>query len=481
VILGLVVGFGVTLGSAMLPAIHASRIHPMEALRESGTHSRKPLRRRTIVGAALTGAALAIIAIGLSAPVPSPMVFVAPGAILLILGATLLSAALLIPISSGLRGILSRLFGVPGRLAANNIHREPRRSANTASALMIGVMLLSLTATISASARDLMEQRVAGNVTADFYVSSSQVNLASGPVVGPASYDIVLNTPGVDDTARWGFGKARLDGVEYRVTVFDTAVADEVYVFDTDPSMERVGDGVFVGPALTEQGIRPGDVITLDGPRGDLDLVVTGEYLGTKDGELFIDWETGERLFWNIDIISLLVTVDQGEDPTEVRASLERRLSDFPLIKVYEPSDLTKMANDLVTMVLVLISALLSGALVIAVLGIANTLLLSVTERTREIGLLRAIGLGRRAVRRMIRLESVIIALVGAIMGIVLGTVLGASMMIALKNLGFTTLSIPWLLLGLYAIIAILAGLVAAALPARRAARLDILEAITTE
>ncbi|MCJ7826817.1 MAG: ABC transporter permease, partial [Demequinaceae bacterium] len=186
-------------------------------------------------------------------------------------------------------------------------------------------------------------------------------------------------------------------------------------------------------------------------------------------------------LFWSIETTSVLLTIEQGSDLVEVRARLDDALSDFPLIETYESDDLVKMANDLVTLLLGMISALLAGAVVIAVLGIANTLLLSVTERTREIGLLRAVGLGRRAVRRMIRLESVVIAIFGAAMGIVLGTALGAAMMVALKDLGFTTLSIPWPLLGIYFVVAVLAGLAAAVLPARRAAKLDILESITTE
>jgi putative ABC transport system permease protein len=481
VILGLVVGFGVTLGSAMLPAIHASRIHPMEALREAGTHSRKPLGRRTRFGIALTGAAVALFAIGMGTPLGVPIAWVAPGAILLILGMTLLSPALLIPLASALRIPFTRLFGVPGTLAATNIQREPRRSANTASALMIGVMLLSLTATISGSARVLAEERVAGNVLADLYVSSSQINLASGPVVGPAAYEVVRDAPGVDGTMRWGFGNARLKGERYRVGVVDSAVADDMYAFDASPSIERVGDGVFIGPALQELGYKPGDVFTLDGPLADLSLTVMGEYEGGIGDALLVDWATGERMFGAVETVSVLVTIEPGYNLAEVRAGLDDALQDFPLIETYEKSDLVSMANQMVTLILVLVSALLSGALVIAVLGIANTLLLSVTERTREIGLLRAVGLGRRAVRRMVRLESVIIAVFGAAVGILLGTSLGAAMMIALKDQGFTTLSVPWALLGVYFLVALLAGLIAAALPARRAARLDILEAITTE
>ncbi len=481
VVWGLIVGFGVTLLSALLPAIHASRIHPMEALREAGAAPRKSLRVRNIVGGALAGAGIVVIAVGLWVPVPAPIAWIAPGALALVLGATLLAAGLLVPLAYGLRSMLGRAFGVPGTLAANNIHREPRRSANTAAALMIGVMLLSLTATVASSARDLAERRVAGNIAADLYVSSSQMNLASGPVVGEAAYEIVKDVDGVADTMRWGFAQARVDDREYRVSVLDTAVADEMYTFDTTPSIERTGDGVFIGPSLVEQGYGVGDVLTLDGTRGSLNLTITGEYNGTTDGDLFVDWEAGARLAGNVKIVSLCVTVDPGRDVAEVRASLEAALADFPLITVYEPSDLVHMANLLVTMLLAFISALLSGALVIAVLGIANTLMLSVTERTREIGLLRAVGVGRRAIRRMIRLESVVMAMFGTALGMILGVGLGLAIIVALKDIGFTSLAIPWLPLLVYGLLAVLAALVAAALPARRAARLNILDAIEAE
>jgi len=481
IVLGLIVGFGVTLGSAMLPAIHASRIHPMEAMREAGTHSRKPLRLRTRVGMAMTGAAAALVAVGLCTPLGTPIAWVAPGAILLILGATLLSPTLLVPLADAIRAPFARLFGATGTLAVSNIHREPRRSANTASALMIGVMLLSLAATISGSARELAKEQVAGNVLADLSVSSSQVNFASGPVVGPAAYEIVRDTPGVEDTMRWGSGVVRIEDTKFRVAVVDTAAADLMYSFDSDPSIGQVGGDVYIGPALQDLGYEPGGTILLDGAKEDLRLTITGEFEGAIGEALLVDWATGEHLFWSIETTSVLLTIEPGSDLAEVRASLDEALSDFPLVETFESNDLVKMANDLVTLLLAFISALLSGAVVIAVLGIANTLLLSVTERTREIGLLRAVGLSRWAVRGMICLESTVIAVFGAAMGIVLGTALGASMMVALKDLGFTTLSIPWILLGIYFLVAVLAGLAAAALPARRASRLDILEAVTTE
>ncbi len=481
VLLGLAVGFGVTVLSALLPAIHASQVHPLEALREAGTHARKPLRPRTRAGLILTGLAVALILIGLLTPLGLPIAWVSPGALLLVLGVTLLAPALLVPLADLFRAPFRRFFGIPGVLAVRNIHREPRRSANTASALVIGVFLLSFVAALSGSARELAKERLTDNVLADISVSSSQINLATGPVVPPAAYEAVRDVPGVAYTMRWSSGEARLDGVEYSVAVVDTAAADYVYSFDATPPIAQVGDGVYIGSALQDLGYGPGDVLTLDGPKGDLTLTVTGEYEGAISEALVVDWATGERLFWDLTTTSVLLTVEPGYEVAEVRSAVDEALTDFPLVETFDSSDLESMANTLVTIILVLASALLSSAVVIAVLGIANTLALTVTERTREIGLLRAVGLGKKAVKSMVRLESVIISVFGGLVGLVLGTGLAAAMMVALKDIGLTTLSIPWILLGVYFVVAVLAGLAAAALPARRAARLDILEAVTTE
>ena len=484
ILLGLAVGFGVTLLSALLPAVHASRVHPLEALREAATHSRKPLRRRTQAGLALTGLAAALILVGLVTPLGLPIAWVAPGALFLVLGVTLLAPALLVPLADLFRAPFRRLFGTPGVLAVRNIHREPRRSANTASALVIGVFLLSFVAALSGSARELAQERLTDNALADITVSSdpNQLNFAAPmPVVPPAAYEAILETPGVGHSMRWASGTARIDDTEYSVGVVDTVAADHVYVFDATPPIGQVGDGVYIGPALQDLGYELGDVLTLDGPKGELTLTVRGEYEGAIGEALVVDWATGEQLFWDLTTTSVLLTVEPGYDAADVQEDLNDALADFPLIKALLPSDLENIVNDWITIVLILASALLSGAVVIAVLGIANTLALSVTERTREIGLLRAVGLGRRAVKRMVRLESVVISVFGALVGIVLGTGLAAAMMVALKDIGLTTLSVPWILLGVYFVAAVLAGIGASLLPARRAARLDILEAVTTE
>lgn len=481
VVLGLAVGFGVTVMSALLPAIHASQVHPLEALREAGIHSRKPLHRRTHAGLALTGLAAGLVAIGLVIPLGRPIAWVAPGALALILGVTLLAPALLVPVATLFRAPFRRFYGIPGILAIRNVHREPRRSANTASALVIGVFLLSFVATLSGSARQLAQERLAGDNRADLSVSSPVFNVAYTPHMPPAAYEIVRDVPGIEDAMRWGYGTVRLDGAEYSVGVIDAAVADEMYSFDADPPLGRVGDGVYIGPTLQDLGYEPGDLLLLDGPKDDLALTVTGEFEGAIGDDLVVDWVTGERLFWTFTIRSVMVTVEPGLDIDEVKTAVNDALADFPLLEAFESSDLEDMANTLVTIILIFASALLAGAVIIGLLGIANTLALSVTERTREIGLLRAVGLGRKEVKRMVRLESAIIAFFGALVGIVLGTALAAAMMIALKDIGLTTLSVPWILLSVYFAVAILAGLLAAALPARRASRLDILEAIAAE
>ena len=469
------VGYGVTVVAAFGPAIHASRIAPLEAIRDSSSTTRKPLFVRNTIGGALTVAGLIAIAGGLWVDVPGPIWWIAAGAVAIVLGATLLAAQVLVPLAYAMRDLLTKAAGVSGKLAANNIRREPRRSSNTAAALMIGVMLLSLTATFAESVRHLIKDQFSNNVTADVMVfAQSPDGLPEGAIAALQSVD------GIGPTLRVSQDAVKYNDEVRALFVFDPATADENYAFDASPDMASVGDGVFIGPSVQDMGVKVGDTVMLDGPARDLMLTVTGLYNAPNDGDFFVSWDTGEALLGDIHIVSVYSTVE-GRDVADVKADVTDALADFPTAFVTEPSELVKAVNQIVTLVIGIISGLLGSALVIAILGIANTLLLSVTERTREVGLLRAIGLGRRKVAGMITLESVVMALFGTVLGMILGTSLGVALLTALKSEGFTSIVVPWAWLGLYAVLAIIAGVVAAIWPARRASKLNILDAIASE
>lgn len=472
----LVWGYGlgalVTLVAALMPAIHASTISPMEALRESATESKKPLRMRNIVGGALALAGVLAILVGLYMEVAKPYVFVGAGAMVLVIGVTLLAAQVLVPLAYGLKSLLTRLFRVDGKLAANNIRREPRRSANTAAALMIGVMLLALVSTFTESLKDVVTSQFQVS-NADFFVLSTQ-----GPVP-PGAVELLEGQDGVEFVTSLGVDSAQYEGTGYPVASIDPETADAAFDYNNEPDFTALDGGVFIDPVIQELGVEVGDQVTLEGPEGSATLEVTGLYLNEGDASFWVDESTGATLFGDYDVLQAMVVLEDGVDPVAAEDQLTEALTEeYPLVALSTPDQLAQFANQFIDLLLGVISAMLGAALIIAVLGVANTLLLSVTERTREIGLLRAVGVRRRSIRRMIRIESLVMAIFGTVLGMILGVGLGAALVRALEEFGFGTVAIPWTWLGIYMVLAIIAGVVAAMSPARRAAKLDILQAI---
>ncbi|WP_062131407.1 ABC transporter permease [Demequina aestuarii] len=465
----------VTLISALLPAITASRISPMEALRESATSGKKPLKVRNIVGGAMALVGVIAITTGLYAGLERPYIYVGIGAVLLVLGATLLAAQVLVPMAYGLRHVLTRMFGVDGKLAANNIRREPRRSANTAAALMIGVMLLALVATFTESLKSVVTEQFS-QTEADFFVFSTQ------GAIPPGAVDVLAGVDGVQTVNAIGYDAAQVDGTSRTVQSVDPATIEEAFDYETDPALTELDGGAFIDSAVQDMGYEVGDDVTLEGPEGSVTLEVTGRYLLDGDSNFVIDEATAAELFGEPTLVQALVVLDDGMDVDEAQTALQDALAeDFPLVMLQQPGALEQFANQFIDLLLGVISALLGSALVIAILGVANTLLLSVTERTREIGLLRAVGLKRSSVWRMITVESMVMAVFGTILGMILGVSLGTALVLALEDFGFDGATIPWVWLVIYTVLAAIAGVVAAIWPAWRASRLDILKAIATD
>ncbi|MFW2512923.1 ABC transporter permease [Demequina sp. SO4-13] len=465
----------VTLISALLPAITASRISPMEALRESATGGKKPLKVRNIVGAAMALVGAIAIGTGLFAGLDRPYIYVGVGAVLLVLGATLLAAQVLVPMAYGLRSLLTRMFGVDGKLAANNIRREPRRSANTAAALMIGVMLLALVATFTESLKSVVTEQFA-QTQADFFVFSTQ------GAIPPGALDVLTEVDGVEIVNGIGYDSAQVDGSSRTVQSVDPATIEDAFDYDTEPEIAQLDGGAFIDSAIQDLGYEVGDDITIEGPEGSVTLEVTGRYLLDGDSNFVIDEATAAELFGEPTIVQALVVLEDGMEVEEAQTALQDALAeDYPLVTLQQPGQLEQFANQFIDLLLGVISALLGSALVIAILGVANTLLLSVTERTREIGLLRAVGLKRSSVWRMITVESMVMAVFGTVLGMILGVSLGSALVLALEDFGFSGVTIPWVWLVIYTVLAAVAGVVAALWPAWRASRLDILKAIATD
>jgi putative ABC transport system permease protein len=389
---------------------------------------------------------------------------------------TLLAAQLLVPIAYGLKGMLTRLFKVDGKLAANNIRREPRRSANTAAALMIGVMLLAMVATFTESLKTVVTAQFDATSADFFALDTAGTGLPDGAI------ELITNTDDVDTVARVGVGQVEYDGTTETLAVIDVDASADLITFDTDPDITKVGDGTYVSAALQELGVAVGDTVTLKGPEATVDLKVTGLFNDDNGGGFNVDWATGEKILGDVPVSQVLISAEPGADIDALQSTLEDELStEYPTVFLQSPDQLAQFANQFIDLLLGVISALLGSALVIAILGVANTLLLSVTERTREIGLLRAVGLRKRSVWRMITLESMVMAIFGAVLGMVLGVGLGSALVLSLADLGFDGVTIPWMWLLVYTVLAAIAGVIAAIWPAWRASKLDILKAIATE
>lgn len=468
-------GLLVTLGAALAPAIHASQISPMEALREAATDSRKPLRRRNVVGIALAALGAVAVGVGLYAGVSNPAYYVGAGALLLVLGATLLAAQVLVPLAYGLRGVLTRWLGIDGKLAANNIRREPRRSSNTAAAIMIGVMLLALTSTFTESLKS--------SLTGQFELFHAQlVAFGTQGEIPQGAIDLMETDSNVDVVTRMAVDPVQFDGKDYTLTSIDTDTVDATVDIPTEPSLGELDGGVYIDPTIQALGVEVGDEMTLTGEEGSVTLTVTGTYPNDDGSHLWVDWETGGELNGDLAIVQALVLLNEGVDADEAQASLEETLADeYPTVLLQQPGQLQQLISQVVDFILGIISALLLTALLIALLGVANTLLLSVTERTREIGLLRAVGLRRRSIWKMITIESMVMAIFGTILGMILGVGLGSALVLSLEDQGFEGVAIPWVWLAVYTVLAAIAGVLAAIWPAWRASRLDILQAIAAD
>jgi putative ABC transport system permease protein len=474
---GLATGILITLVSALLPAITASRISPMEALRDQSNTVRRGLRRRNIVGSTLAIVGAGAIGVGLYAGPPRPYLYVAAGAVALVLGITLLAAQILVPVAVSLRGALVRLWKVDGRLATKNIERESRRSANTAAALMIGVLLLALTATFTESIKGLVREQVSGLSTADFFVAGAPIPMPDGLI------ESITAVEGVDQASAIGFvEQVTTSDTPVALAVLDPATAEEAWSFTTQPPVAEIGGNAYASNGFVEAGHEVGDTIELVGPDGVVEVTIIGTVGANVDADLVVSWDTAAELSNAVLLAQVGVTVEEGASEAEVEERLSAMLTqDYPLLIVTTPQDILGVVDAIVNTILAVLYALLAGAIVIAILGVANTLSLSVTERTREIGLLRAVGMSRRSVRRIIRIEAIVMSLLGAILGSVLGVGLGIAIIRALNEFGFTVIAVPWVQLAAFTVLAIVAGILAAIMPALRASRLDILQAIAAD
>ncbi|MEU9132957.1 FtsX-like permease family protein [Kitasatospora sp. NPDC048540] len=482
VVTALTVGVLVTVVSAVLPAIRASRIPPVAAM-SSGElpTTQKGLIVRNTIGSLVTAGGLALILAGANASGSSGRAMIEGGAPVTLIGIFVLLPLLSRPVIASAGPLLARLAGTPGRLARRNAVRNPRRTAATAAALTIGLTLVSTMTVLGASVTDAVARTVTGTMKADFSVA-----MAAGGDLSPETVAAVAEAPGVTAVspvtdAFWSFGGEDQPVSGLDPATFDQLVAPELVSGSADAlkqgrilidSKVAASTGATVGSTLAVgYGDGASGTVTVGGVFRPSEVLAPVVVAGTAVAE------HSARPY----IREILVKGADG--PTAaLRQSVKDATGSNPVIKVRSKQDMQDEFSRIITFALNMMYGLLAMSVLVAVLGVVNTLAMSVFERKREIGMLRAIGLDRRGIKRMVRLESVVISLFGAVIGVLLGCFLAwaTNRTLAVDLPGLVTV-VPYGTMLLFLALAGLVGMVAAIWPARRAAKLDILASIKTD
>ncbi|MCX2928080.1 ABC transporter permease [Streptomyces sp. NEAU-W12] len=474
------VGVLITMLAAWLPGRRAAKIPPVAAM--SSVHAKATTRSlvlRNTLGALVSGAGIAVV---LAATTMSGTDGQAPmgiGAVLLIIGVFILTPLLSRPLIAAAAPVL-RVFGVSGKLARQNSVRDPRRTAATASALMIGLTLITGMTVVAGSLQNAIDKMAASSIEADYVVS-----MANGNWLSPDVERALKQSDGVTATSPLRNAAVRIDGGTDSVTGVDGASIGELTDFPVlDGAFEVTGTRVVVDQETAEEyGWKAGSRFTLtyeDGRKQE--LAVAGVYEGN---EMFrgIMLDTATLAPHQSDPLDMQVMVKtSGGASDAVKDGLVEALGTNPGIKVKDKKDISNELASTLTLVLNMVYGLLAMAVLVAVLGVVNTLAMSVFERSQEIGMLRAIGLDRKGVKRMVRLESLVISLFGGVLGIGLGVFFGwAAGRLVGSTVATYELILPWDRLAVFLLLSGAVGILAALWPARRAARLNVLGAIKAE
>ena len=479
----LATGTAFTVVAALIPAVRASRVPPIAAMRDAVTPD-KPLTRLTAAGAVVLAAGGVLLGLGVSHAGDLPAwLTLGVGAALCFLGAALLAPI----VSRPLTAAAGRAFAwsAPGRLGARNTGRNPRRTAVTAAALMIGVALATGAGVFAQSAKAGISGAFERDVNAQLAVTTDFSGGPGAPTGFPPEMERTMAAiPGVRAAVALRGDTVSLNGTDRFVMAGDAQAASTI--FNLKPvagDVRQLGPGEALLDRDTANAVHAGvgDTVTMGTARATpVTLRVVGIFEPNQAISSSLVSSADAGGFRSPFAQQGFVEVADDSQVPRVRAELDRLFADNPEVSVSDQSQLIGQANRFVDILLGIVNTLLALTIVVAVLGVVNTLLLSVFERTRELGLVRAVGMSRAQVGRMVTVESILISLFGAALGIVIGVGLGVSIVAALGD-EYLTLTVPWTYLVITLVLAVVAGLIAAVLPAIRAARLNVLQAIAYE
>jgi putative ABC transport system permease protein len=486
VIAAVIVGVVVTVGAALIPAVRAARTSPVAAINDLPRVGSASLRRRAVVGLLITLAGIGVLALGFqidATQLAQRMQVVAAGALLAFFGVVILVAAFARPMARVIGWFLSR-GSVTGRLAQGNAMRNPRRTAATSAALVVGLTLVCLVAIVAASVKSSIRTGVQEGVRADYILSAKGLTGFSPQVSAR-----VASLPAVQASTGLRLGRVRIGSRQQLVVAVDPTALGRVLDLDI-----RAGgtQGMATGGILLSQdeaqhsGVGPGDRIQLIYPLvGPVQVPIAGVYARKQFTGAYpvplgvVSTASEEQNFGGVQQDTLVYVKAKPGQSGAARRQIEHAIgADFPNVDINSRAQFQNLQEGTVDQFVAGLVALLVLSEIIAVLGIINTLLLSVYERTRELGLLRVVGMSRIQVRRMVRGESIIIAVIGCVFGLGLGIFWGWAFTTALREQGLDRFDVPPLQIAAFLVFSVIAGSVAAWLPAWRASRLDVLEAI---
>lgn len=485
---GLIIGITVTILSSLLPARKASQVSPMEAIRDSiSTPKRKSLFKRLVVGTFVTAVGFTML-FGvlydfLDIPNLSSLQQVGFGAGIVFVGISIITPSITKPFVFLFDRIYNFIFGILGKLATENSKRTPRRTASTASALMIGLTLISLANVITTSFKAQAESLISEVILADYQVGAANVFASPGIPTGLADELIEL-----DEVTKLSRTRATVVGYNDRPlilgavdeTVFDLVKTDDISG-TRDDFLKQNALGILKQTAEREE-LQIGDEVLLTIPEeGKLTFVVSYifDWSTQPPAEFFVLLENSS--FFTDESLDTELYFNVNEKSEALEERINTIVAKYPGVEIRDEDGLVEEANNQIQVLLNVIYGFLSISIFVALFGITNTLSLSVYERTREIGLMRAIGTYRKQIRRMIFIESSIISIFGAALGTGLGIFFAWSLIQTLADEGFTVFAVSISQTFMWIGISIVAGVIAAILPAIRASRQNILEAISYE
>jgi putative ABC transport system permease protein len=489
IVVSLGVGTLIALLASLRPAMRATRVEPISAVREGAVMPASRFARYALATSAIVGTlAIALFSYGVYADgleIKVRIISLVAGVLLMFVGVAMIASRVVRPLAYLLGAPGARFGGTPGKLARQNAVRNPTRTASTAAAVMIGLALITFVAVIGQGFKSSFTSAVDDVFVADYAVSAG---LNGDPLTNKAA-KAVANAPGVTAISEIRSGEAKVGSTTVLVTGVDanlTKVIATTWASGSDAVPAQLGrDGTFVLKRFAEDhSLKLGSPMTVKTPAGKtlrlhVDGIVDPPKGGSAFGEVSISTAAFDSSFADHRNQFTFLNLDGGPSDANT-AGLEHSLAGFPAAVVETRDEFKATRVGDIEQGLTILYALLGLSVIVSLFGVINTLVLSVFERTRELGMLRAVGMTRRQVRRMIRQESVVTALIGAALGIAVGMFLAILTTTALSQYGIV-LAVPYGMLAIFVGVAILAGMLAAILPARRASKLNVLEALQYE